>query len=301
MQRIDLRAGHARGELQRRQAGAVQDLVRECVAHAREQARIGQGALQGVILAQQRLPERRRIGIQDLQAAAVVLGQPRAPRHQVQRRAPRGARLGEHQRAGVELKAGQPHLARNLRRRVAILPAQAAGDHQVDHQEQIATQGEHDALAEPLHGLHPRAVRGADRRIEGAQHERVGDAHTLQRAVHGAAPQVLHVHGYRGQFRHGPAAKATPPGGSRQGGGQTPQRRIFPPTTIGPVVAAPLWRRLGASAWTQGKLVEELCKRRERRRSKIPHSLQGAFADSCHGILHQPTKQVHLVPTLDQQ
>jgi hypothetical protein len=57
VQALDLIILQITGKRNWRQAGAMQDLVGVGVADAREQARIGQGALEGMVLTQQPLPE----------------------------------------------------------------------------------------------------------------------------------------------------------------------------------------------------------------------------------------------------
>ena len=81
-----------------------------------------------------RLLEALRAG--DLVAAARELLQRRLAAHQVQRSALVRARFGEEQRAAVEVERGVPHARRDPR--ALLPPAQPAGDHQVDHQEQVA-------------------------------------------------------------------------------------------------------------------------------------------------------------------
>ena len=76
VQARDLRVGHLRGQLHRRHPRGVQDLVRVGVADAAEQMRIGQRALDGVILAAQRARELLARRLQQLEAAGIVRGQP---------------------------------------------------------------------------------------------------------------------------------------------------------------------------------------------------------------------------------
>ena len=60
------------------------------------------------------------------------------------------------------------------------LPVQPAGDHQVQDEEQVAVELEDDALAEPAEAADDLALGGVQRRVEGADQERVDDAHPLQ-------------------------------------------------------------------------------------------------------------------------
>ena len=72
-------------------------------------------------------------------------------------------------------------------------PAEAAGDHQVEDQKQIAFQTPHDPFAEAAEVDHPPARRRCDRRIDGAQQKGAGEADGLQRLSHDARPQGLDV------------------------------------------------------------------------------------------------------------
>ena len=121
----------------------MQDLVGVGVADAGEEARIGERALEGVVLAFNRAGELRQIRFEDLDAARVHRLQRRLALHQMQRGAPLRAGLGERQRAVLELEE------RERAARLLAGPVQAAGDHQVQHEEELVLEPEDDALAEP--------------------------------------------------------------------------------------------------------------------------------------------------------
>ena len=181
MQRRDLVIGDRRRHAKRRQLRRVQDLVGVRVADAVEQRRIGQRALDRVPLAAQPLGELRAV------VASNTSRPPRSnsasasrPCNDVHRRALLRRRLGEDQRAVREVERREPDLARDLL--AALLPAQPPRDHQVDHDEALALDADHDALAHALDGLDLRAVELARRRRHRAQHERARDPHRLEQA-----------------------------------------------------------------------------------------------------------------------
>ena len=101
-------------QLERRQPRAMQDLVRVRVADAAEEVRIGQRALERVVLAPQRRGEVSH-------AAASATSRPPGSSaasaalalHDVQRRALLRARLGQQQRAVREIERREPDLARH--------------------------------------------------------------------------------------------------------------------------------------------------------------------------------------------
>ena len=81
-----------------------------------------------------------------------------------------------------------------------LVPLQAAGDHQVDHQEQLVLQREHDALAEPAQAEHLPALGRGDRRHGGAQQERVEQPDAQQAGAEDAALEALEVDGDVGKL-----------------------------------------------------------------------------------------------------
>jgi hypothetical protein len=204
VQARDLFVGQPARQHDRRQPRAVQDLVGIRVADAAEQARVGQAALDGVVLGLQLARERGHVGLQHIDAAWVHCLQRLAPGHQMDRCAALGAGLGQHQRTGVEREGGECALGGRLG--AGREPAQAAGDHQMDDQEQwraiAGLQRQHHALAEPLDAEDTRAFRLRDRRQRGAQHERVEHAHALQRVALHLGGEALDVDRDVGQLRH---------------------------------------------------------------------------------------------------
>ena len=60
-------------------------------------------------------------------------------------------------------------------------PAEPAGDHQVDDEEQLALEREDDPLAQAPEALHPAAGDLGGRRAHRAEHERVPDGEALER------------------------------------------------------------------------------------------------------------------------
>src|SRR5206468_6009209 len=128
------------------ESGAVQDLVGVGVADAAQQPWIGQRALERVVLVLERGPERRGVGGEHVDPARIVLAQRPLALHEVDRRPALGAGLGQHERSALELECGQPLLAGASRAR--RFPVQTPGDHQMDHEEEIALERKDDPLAD---------------------------------------------------------------------------------------------------------------------------------------------------------
>ena len=80
---------------------------------------------------------------------------------------------------------------------------EAAGDHQVQHQPEIAFDADGDALADAAHGNDLLALDRAQRRIDGAQQEDRAEPHPLERLAENASLDGGDVGGDVGQFRHG--------------------------------------------------------------------------------------------------
>ncbi len=135
--------------LHRRQARAMEDLVGVGVADAGEDARVGERALERVVLGGEHRAERLERRAHHLDSAAIVRSKRVLAFDQVERGPLLGARLAQDERARREVEGGEPDLPRQLGAR--FLPGEATGDHQVDHQVQVAVEVDHDALAEPPH------------------------------------------------------------------------------------------------------------------------------------------------------
>ena len=186
---------------QRRQPGAVQDLVGVGVADAAEEMRIGEGPLQRVVLLHQRSSERREVGVERFEPAGLMGRQGRFAAHKVERCPLLRARLREDERAAGEVERGRSDLAGHLRPR--LLPVQPARDHEMQHEEQVVVELEDDALAEPAQAADRLAEDGVDRRVEGAEEKRIGEPDLRQRLADDAGAEAVDVGDDVGKFGHG--------------------------------------------------------------------------------------------------
>src|SRR5439155_24820853 len=96
----------------RRELRAMEDLVRVRVADSREQPRVGERALQRVVLAPQRGLELAERAVERLDPSATELVERPC---QMDRGAFLGRDLGQQQGAGGKVERRKPHLARSLR------------------------------------------------------------------------------------------------------------------------------------------------------------------------------------------
>ena len=206
VQARDLLGGQLRAHRERREPRAVQDLVRIGVADAAEQARVGQRALERVVLARERRRELLRDRIEHLEAAGIVRGEPGLARDDVQRGALLRAGLGQHQRAA---RRNRRRRARSGRRASPPARASAAGRRSSGaarargRRRPPRVEAERDALADPASSRTRRPAADADRRHRGAQ-QRAGSRAARPASVwpEDAPLERLDVERDVGQFRH---------------------------------------------------------------------------------------------------
>ena len=223
----------------RRQLRAMQDLVRVRVADAAEEMRIGQRALQRVVLAQRaRARSAARSASSTSRPPMSNARQRRRAVHDVQRRAPLGARLGQRERAVGESKRAS--VMRPGGFASARQPAQAAGDHQVDDEEEVAVERHDDALAEATHvdDALPSASPIGGIAVRSTNGLTMPHAHAAARRD--ARVQRFAVDDDVGQLRH----RATPASpAARVACGKSPGNIVV----VEPVTA-PAWRRCACAA-----------------------------------------------------
>ena len=99
-----------------------------------------------------------------------------------------------------EVEGEQPDLAGN--RRAPLAPPQPAGDHQVDDEEQVPSNAKTSRLPSRRMLPHRAARDGGDRRVVGADDERIADPHRLDRLAGDACRQCAPVQLDVGQFGH---------------------------------------------------------------------------------------------------
>ena len=180
----------------------MEDLVGIGVADAAERVRIGERALERMALARERFGELRERDLQWLEAAAIVRAQRFLAAHDVDRGAPLRARLGEHERAVVEVERRQADLTRHFR--APRKPLEAPGDHEMNDKEELVAEREDNSLAQAPQpdDLLPGQFGGG--RVDRAQDEWVGEPDLFQRMAEHACLQRFEIDGHIGKFRHDP-------------------------------------------------------------------------------------------------
>src|SRR4029453_1628568 len=130
------------------------------VADAAQQAGIGKGALEGMVLASERVREARQVGVENLEPARTGVGEGGCgpARCEERGRAWAGAGFGEQQGAGRKVEGDKPALGRCAG--AWRTPVQAPGDHEVQDEEQLVFERDDEALAETAKTDDVLAVRG---------------------------------------------------------------------------------------------------------------------------------------------
>src|SRR5689334_20721773 len=155
----------------------MEDLIGVGVADTTDQARIGERALQRVILCAERVAERGCMRIENLDASRIDRFEHAGSTQDVDGRPVPLARLCHGERAGREIQScevlppGELHLWRP--------PMQPAGDHQVDHEPEITFEADRDPLADAPQGADSPAVYGVDGRVRSPKYKGAGDPHAL--------------------------------------------------------------------------------------------------------------------------
>ena len=106
--------------------------------------------------------------------------------------------LGENRRAGGKIERRQTHLTGNGR--TTIAPAKPAGNHQVQHDEQVRLHREDDSLADAAERDDPTSLNRAHRRLDRAHDERIPDAQPLQGLLQHTRAQRFNIDRYVGQL-----------------------------------------------------------------------------------------------------
>ncbi len=175
-------------------------IVGERVADPAEHAGVGEDALEGVVLARERRPEGRQVDREHLEPARVLLGERGLSPHRIEGRPLLRARLREEQGPRREVEGGQAHLSRNLR--PARAPVEPPRDHQVEDQEQLLRERDHEALAEPPERAHRAAHQRVEGWVHGAEEEGARQAEALERLAEDPGPERVDVHLDVRQLRH---------------------------------------------------------------------------------------------------
>ena len=184
----------------RRELGGIQDFVRVGVADAAEDARIGEGSLEGAVFLGESLAKHFQIAGEDFDAAGVHGFERGFSGYDMQRGAPLGACFRKYKRAVGEVESGEIVASAELG--CEWTPVQATGDHQVDYEPEIALYADGDALADAAQFAHDAPFCFGDGRLGSAKQECAGDTNVIEALAENASLDRGDVCGDVGQFRH---------------------------------------------------------------------------------------------------
>jgi hypothetical protein len=155
-----------------------------------------------------RLAERRQprsvqnfiaVGIADAAHDARICERATA-RHDVHGGAPFRTGLGQHQRAGVEIDGcqlmapGEFHAGR--------APMEPAGDHQMNHDPQVAFESDRDTFSYAFEPEHAQTLESRDRRFGRTQQEGTRDPHALDDATRDPCLECVQIRVDVGKLGH---------------------------------------------------------------------------------------------------
>src|ERR1700722_2427018 len=178
----------------------MQDLIRISVADSAQHARIGERALERVVLRGQHGAKRIEIGGKDVDPSRVERRQVLFSSNDMERGSFLRSSFGENQRTVGKIERREILSAAKLR--LTITPMQAAGNHQVQNEPKIAFHPNRDTLADAPQLLHLASFRARERRLNRPQQKRTGHANLLQRLAGDARLERVNISRYIGQFGH---------------------------------------------------------------------------------------------------
>jgi hypothetical protein len=184
----------------------------------RAACRIGQRALQRVVLARQRRAKRLERRVERLDPAGIDRAKRIGAANHLQRCPLLRPGFGEQERPVLELERGQDDLGAHTGLFAGSAPAQASRDHQVNDQDERpgigerpwpersrGPEGQGDSLADARDALHRRAEEMVERWVDGAEHERAHQPDSVEPPPGDVRGQCFYVHCDVGQFRHSPS------------------------------------------------------------------------------------------------
>ena len=169
----------------------MEDFVRIRVTDAAEQVRIGQSALQGVVVLPERTRERVASRLEDINPARIVPLECFRTADDEERRLTLRAGFSQDERSVTEVDGEETDLARNTC--AGFLPSQTAGNHQMENEKQIAVQCKDDPLSQPVQRHDRSTLDDRQWRIDGAKEKGGGESNLLDTAADDARREGMQV------------------------------------------------------------------------------------------------------------
>ena len=176
----------------------MQNLVGIGVADSTEEVRVGQGAFESVILFAQCACKCVEASVQDVEATRIVLFERVAPADDKKRSLPPCARLGQDECAVGEVEGEEANLARHPS--AGLLPVKTTGNHQVQDEEELGVELEHDPFSEAVQRDNRPAVERRQRRVDGAEQKRRYEADSFEPTADDTRPERMQIKEDVGEF-----------------------------------------------------------------------------------------------------
>ena len=149
--------------------GGVEDLVGVGVADAGEDARVGEGALEGAVFGGEGGAEGCEVGGEDFNAAGVHVFEGGLALENIEGGSALGAGFGEDEGAVGEVEGGEIVAASEFCAERA--PVEAAGDHEMKDEPEAVVELEDDAFADAVEGADGVVFGLFDAGLDGAEEE----------------------------------------------------------------------------------------------------------------------------------
>jgi hypothetical protein len=175
---LPLFGGEFVGELDGGETGGVEDLVGVGVADAGEDARVGEGSLEGTVFGDEGGAEVFEAGGEDVDSAGVDFSCGGFVWEEVEGGAAFGAGFGEDERPVGKVEGGEVVSAAECRAGLFVegAPVEAAGDHEVEDEPEAVVEFDGDAFADAVQGTDVVAFEFFDGWVDCAEQEGAGYA-----------------------------------------------------------------------------------------------------------------------------
>ena len=180
----------------------MQDLVGIGIADATQNPRIGEGALEGMIFGTQSSPKILLTRAHHIHPPRVERIQPCLPLDDVKGSPPFAPCFGECESTRWKIECREANAPRQLC--ATGLPVKTPGNHEVQHQPQVALYSNRNPFAHASQFADNAAFGGTQGRINSAQQKRCRNADPIQLRARNSGVESCQVGGNIRQFRHRP-------------------------------------------------------------------------------------------------
>ncbi len=153
-------------------------LVGICVPDSAEEPGVGERSLERVILADERRPKVLEVACEHFDSTRIDTGESHFALEDVERRPPLSTGFGEDQAPGGEIERREAEAP--IERRSWSAPVEPARDHEMEDEEELPLDADHEPLSDSPELEHRAAGGGGDRGIDRLQEKRARDPDALE-------------------------------------------------------------------------------------------------------------------------